>query len=97
MTGAAISADVARKFDYVRYEVLQCITNILAEDADIAVEQLVWDEGNVAHIARHQVTPEKDEEVVWSDSLASSTYAGRLRLIGLTRAGRIEYSEVSEH
>ncbi len=55
----------------------------------IIIEQIVWDEWNVAHIARHQVTPGEVEEVVWGEPLAGETYAGRLRLIGLTREGRM--------
>lgn len=53
----------------------------------IIIEQIVWDEWNVAHIARHQVTPGEVEEVVWGEPLAGETYAGRL--IGLTRKGRM--------
>jgi predicted DNA binding CopG/RHH family protein len=48
----------------------------------LSVRRLVWDPWNVDHIARHQVTPEQVEEVCHGPNWTSSTYAGRLRVIG---------------
>lgn len=55
----------------------------------IEIPLLVWDEWNVAHIARHGVSPEDVEQVCHADHHVSETYDGRLRLIGLTAQGRM--------
>ncbi len=54
----------------------------------IAIRRLLWDPGNVAHIARHDVTLEEVEEVCHGTTFVSQTYLSRLRLIGLTASGR---------
>ena len=53
------------------------------------VRRLIWDSWNVAHIARHQVTPDEVEEVCHGDPMTSATYKGRTRVVGPTRSGRI--------
>jgi uncharacterized DUF497 family protein len=53
------------------------------------VEQLIWEEWNVEHIARHDVRPQEVEEVCHGQFVASATYGGRLRLIGRTANGRM--------
>ena len=53
------------------------------------VRHLIWEPGNVAHIARHQVIPEEVEEVCHGRPMTSATYAGRLRVVGPTRSGRM--------
>jgi len=55
----------------------------------IRVDHLIWDDWNVAHIAQHHVTPEAVEEVCQALPLASTSYGGRLRLIGVSKAGRM--------
>ena len=50
---------------------------------------LIWDPWNVAHNARHEVTPDEVEEVCHDDPMTSATYEGRLRVIGQTLAGRM--------
>jgi uncharacterized DUF497 family protein len=50
---------------------------------------LVWDPGNVAHIARHQVTPDEVEQVCHGEPIESQAYAGRIMLIGPSQAGRL--------
>ena len=52
------------------------------------VQRLLWDSWNVAHIARHDVTPDQVEEICHQDAVTSETYGGRIRMIGQTR-GRI--------
>lgn len=47
---------------------------------------LVWDDWNIAHIARHSVTKDEVEEVVLGEVQWSWTYGGRIRLIGPTQA-----------
>jgi uncharacterized protein len=54
----------------------------------IHVQLLVWNEWNIEHIARHKVIPEEVEAVCQSAMVASETYAGRIRVIGTTAAGR---------
>jgi uncharacterized protein len=53
------------------------------------VRRLTWDSWNVAHIARHDVTPEEVEEVCQGEPLTSETYKGRLRVVGPTQSGRM--------
>lgn len=53
------------------------------------VNKLVWDEWNVAHIARHGVSQTEVEEVCQADPMLSQTYNDRLRVVGSTKAGRI--------
>jgi uncharacterized DUF497 family protein len=55
----------------------------------LSVRRLIWDAWNVAHIARHRVIPEEVEEVCHDKPVTSETYKGRLRVVGLTRSGRI--------
>ncbi len=53
------------------------------------VRRLVWDAWNVAHVARHQVSPEEVEEVCHGDPVELESYANRIVLIGPTAAGRV--------
>lgn len=53
------------------------------------IHQLIWDEWNVAHIARHDVTPDEVEEVCHALPLVEAGHHGRVRLIGETRRGRV--------
>ncbi len=55
----------------------------------LSIRRLGWDPWNVAHIARDRVAPEEVEEVCIRHPVTSVTYAGRLRVIGPTRAGRV--------
>ena len=55
----------------------------------VFVRELVWDGWNVAHIARHGVTPHEVEAVCRGFTHASRTYKGRLRVIGQTASGRM--------
>ena len=54
-----------------------------------SVRRLIWDTWNVAHIARHHVTPEEVEGVFQRVPMFSRTYKGRLRVVGPTRRGRM--------
>ncbi len=53
------------------------------------VRRLIWDTWNVAHIARHAVSPEEVEQVCQGNPVFERGYAGRLRLVGPTRTGRM--------
>jgi uncharacterized DUF497 family protein len=53
------------------------------------IHRLIWDAWNVAHIARHHVTPDEVEEVCHGQPITSETYKGRIRVVGLTQSGRI--------
>lgn len=52
------------------------------------MRRLLWDEGNVAHIARHDVVPEEVEEVCHATPLVLDSYGGRYLVIGSTAKGR---------
>lgn len=53
------------------------------------IVQLIWDGWNVAHIARHDVTPIEVEDLCHGDPVGLQSYQGRLVLIGPTQAGRM--------
>lgn len=53
------------------------------------VRHLIWEEWNINHIARHNVTPDEVAEVCHGNHLAYSSYKGRLVLIGPTQQKRI--------
>lgn len=61
--------------------------------ADVEVTVLVWDEHNVAHIARHAVVPTEVADVVfgagtrWAQD--DSHRSGRMVAAGPTAAGRL--------
>lgn len=53
------------------------------------VRRLIWDAWNVAHIARHKVTPEEAEQVCHGDPVELQSYKQRIILIGPTHTGRM--------
>jgi uncharacterized DUF497 family protein len=55
----------------------------------LVVQRLVWDDWNIAHIARHDVVPDDVEAVCHNDPIVSATYNDRLRVIGATHGGAI--------
>jgi uncharacterized DUF497 family protein len=55
----------------------------------VDVRRLVWAPLNVAHTARHGVSPDEVEEVCHGDPEDLRSYLGRIILIGPTRAGRM--------
>jgi uncharacterized DUF497 family protein len=59
----------------------------------VRIDELVWDEWNEGHVAKHRLDPEEVEEVVFDRaSLVFKTKAGgserRYLMLGLTEAGR---------
>jgi uncharacterized DUF497 family protein len=55
----------------------------------IHIKELVWDDWNVAHIARHDVIPAEVEEVCQTRGLVLQGSKGRLVFIAPTDAGRM--------
>jgi uncharacterized protein len=55
----------------------------------VYVRRLIWNPGGVAHVARHQVTPDEVEEVCHGEHIVRQAYGGRIMLIGLTRANKM--------
>jgi uncharacterized DUF497 family protein len=53
------------------------------------IKDLVWDQWNIAHIARHEVTKDEVEQVCQSDYQAFEAKKERLIVIGSTEASRI--------
>lgn len=53
------------------------------------VRRLIWDDGNVAHIARHEVTLEEVQQVCHGRHIEREAYGGRIMLIGLTESERM--------
>ncbi|HSW88628.1 MAG TPA: hypothetical protein VLG12_05710 [Candidatus Saccharimonadales bacterium] len=54
----------------------------------IAVKELVWDDWNKAHIAKHKVLPKEVEEVCHGIFKAIESYRERLQIVGRTKNGR---------
>lgn len=55
----------------------------------VVIKKLIWDEWNIAHIARHDVLPEEVEEVFRKTYIAYESYDGRFEIIGTTKQKRI--------
>jgi uncharacterized DUF497 family protein len=55
----------------------------------ITIRRLLWDPGNVAHIARHGVTIEDVEAACHSNPVVQQGYGGRLLIFGPARDGRL--------
>lgn len=54
-----------------------------------AIRELLWDEGNEAHIARHRVTPDEVEEVCFSRRwMLRASGRKRKAVFGQTASGR---------
>ncbi len=55
----------------------------------LRIRDLLWDEWNEQHVARHNVEPEEVEDVaLGSFSLAVCVRRGRYRITGQTESGR---------
>lgn len=52
------------------------------------IDNLMWDDWNRTHIARHQVTPGEVEEVIRNEYVLFPSYKERVVVLGLTEAGR---------
>ena len=55
----------------------------------IDISRLIWDEQNVAHIARHGVVPQEVEEACQGTYISYESYDQRFEVIGATQHGRI--------
>lgn len=55
----------------------------------MTIAELIWDDWNIRHIARHNVIPEEVEEVCESNNInVSKSRKQTYRIIGKTLAGR---------
>jgi uncharacterized DUF497 family protein len=54
----------------------------------LLIRELIWDDWNEAHIARHKVSRDEAEEVCFGRSLGVRIRRDMYRLIGQTGAGR---------
>lgn len=55
----------------------------------INIRGLIWDAWNVAHIARHNVTPEEVEQVCHTDPVVQKGKERRLLVFGPTDSGKM--------
>jgi uncharacterized DUF497 family protein len=55
----------------------------------LSIRRLIWDNWNVTHIARHEVSRAEVEQACHSDHIFFETYKSRLILIGPTLSGRM--------
>ncbi len=51
--------------------------------------ELIWDEWNVKHIKKHQVSREEAEQVYKSKTIKRQTYLNRILILGKTKKGRL--------
>ena len=52
------------------------------------ISQLEWDDDNVEHIARHEVTPQEVEDICFGLHIARKEFGGRYILAGQSAEGR---------
>ena len=55
----------------------------------IVIHKLIWDDGNIAHIARHNVLPDEVEEALKINRVEWEAYKERIFIVGPTKAGRM--------
>lgn len=56
----------------------------------VDVRRLVWDDWNVPHIARHDVTPDEVEAACQAQPVFfKQSYKGRMMILGMTPGGRL--------
>lgn len=55
----------------------------------LLIQRLIWDEWNVAYIARHAVVPDEVEEVCHGDPIVQEGHTGRSLIIGPSANGRM--------
>lgn len=55
----------------------------------VRIKKLVWDEWNIAHIARHDVIPDEVEQVCHGEYVVQLGKKGRSLIFGSTKSLRI--------
>jgi uncharacterized DUF497 family protein len=55
----------------------------------LQIERLEWDEWNLEHIKKHDVTKDEIDEIIQSDYAQKESYKNRVLVTGTTRAGRV--------
>ncbi len=53
------------------------------------VKKLIWDDWNIAHIAKHKINPAEVEEVLKNDPVKRKGHEDRLFMIGKTNTVRM--------
>lgn len=56
---------------------------------ELLINTLIWEDSNVAHIGRHDVTPLEVEQTCQGSHIVRKGKKGRLLVIGLTEQGRM--------
>jgi uncharacterized DUF497 family protein len=52
------------------------------------IRELIWDDNNIEHIARHNIYPSEVEDVCFENPVVQRSGKGRKALYGQTSAGR---------
>lgn len=55
----------------------------------LQIDRLEWDEWNLEHITKHDVTKDEIDAVVRSDFAQKESYKGRILITGTTATGRV--------
>ena len=53
------------------------------------IKHLIWDDGNVAHIAKHEASPSEIEESLEINRVEWESYKERIFIVVQTKAGRM--------
>ena len=53
------------------------------------IAELEWDDWNLVHIQKHDVSPEEVEQVPGEDAIYQTSYQDRIMMIGPTLSGRM--------
>ena len=73
----------------------RCVLYLCDTLVGVRLTELLWDQDNEAHIARHAVTPAEVEDVVFAPStrweVQTSHWRPRLVALGPTREGRLVF------
>jgi uncharacterized DUF497 family protein len=55
----------------------------------LQIDSLEWDDWNLEHIKKHDVSRQEAEEVIQSDYAYKESYSNRILITGRTWAGRV--------
>jgi len=53
------------------------------------IDEFEWDDWNLVHIQKHDVTPEEVEQIPGVDATYQTSYRNRIMMIGPTLSGRM--------
>lgn len=55
----------------------------------IVIKQLIWDDWNIEHIGKHNISPDEVQEVCDGNRIEREAYNNRIFVVGPTKNGRM--------